>query len=96
MIKISKKRLIELANLQNEEYFEKFHDILSHNLRMTMKKVKRERDRPGYEMTSQILEQTEMRQGIINCWLLEEVINTKKIMTLDDSLKNLITLAKNL
>ena len=77
-MKVSKKKLIELANLQDLEYFEKYHDILCHNLRMTMKKVKRERDRPGFEMTAQIIEQTEMRKGILDCWFLEQVINTKK------------------
>lgn len=45
---------------------------------MTMKKVKFERDRPGFEMTVQIIEQTEMRREIIDCWFLEQVINTKK------------------
>ncbi len=78
MLTLSKKKLIEYAKLQPLEYFEKYHDILCHNLRMTMKKVKRERVRPGFEMTAQIIEQTEMKKGIIDCWLLENIIQTKK------------------
>ena len=80
LIKVSEAKLIEAANLQDLDYFEKYHDILTHNLRMTMKKVKRERNRPGYEFTAQLIELTEMRRGILDCWFMELVIQTKKEM----------------
>lgn len=70
--------MIELANLQDMKYFEKYHDILCHNLRMTMMRVKKERDRPGFEITVKVLELTEMTRGIKECWFLEQIIKTKK------------------
>lgn len=78
MPKVTKKQLIQYANLQPLEYFEKYLDILCNNLRVTMKRIKFERDRPGYEVTAQVIEQTQMKNEIIGCWLLENVINTKK------------------
>ena len=79
MVKVSKKKIIEAANLQPLSYFQKYHDILCHNLRMSMKKIRKERIRgPAYAMTVQILEQFELKQIIIDCWFLELIINMKK------------------
>ncbi len=79
MIKVTEKKLIECANFQDLDYFEKYHDILSHNLRMSMIKIKKERDRgPKFIFTVQLLELVELKPIILDCWFLELIIQTKK------------------
>ena len=79
-MKITRKKLIELAKLQPLKYFEKYHDILAHNLWMAVKKATRERKRPGYLMTAQVIEEVEVKPLILECWFLEQIIKTKKML----------------
>jgi len=86
-MKITRKKLIELANLQPLKYFEKYHDILCNNLWMAIKKANFERKRPGYEMTVQVIEEVEVKPLILDCWFLEQIIKAKEVLEKNDSQK---------
>lgn len=81
-MEITKAKLVELANLQPLAYFEKYHDILCNNLWMSVKKANWERNRKDgdYSFTAQVIEQTEVKGLILDCWLLEQVIKTKQLL----------------
>jgi len=78
-MKITRAKLIKLAKLQPLQYFEKYHDILCNNLWMAVKKANWERNRKDgdYSVTAQVIEQTEVKRLIYDCWFLEQIIRTK-------------------
>jgi len=83
-MKILRAKLIKLAILQPLSYFEKYHDILCNNLWVAVKKANRERNRKdgNYSFTAQVIEQTEVKRLIIDCWFLEQIIKTKEILVI--------------
>lgn len=78
--KVTKKKLKECAELQPLDYFEKYLDILIHNLRMELKRYNHEANRPDYEVTAQLVSRVYVEPVLKQVFFLLDIVRTKKQM----------------